>query len=440
MKITIVGTGYVGLVSGTCFADVGNDVICIDLDEKKVEGLKNGVMPIYEPGLEKLVNKNYKAGRLNFSTDIAKGIKFGDIIFSAVGTPPDKDYRADLSAVKAVAKSFGQNANKFKVFVNKSTVPVGTGKMCKQIIERELKKRKKNVNFEVVSNPEFLREGSAIKDTMKPDRVVVGTGSEKVRKMMEELYKSFTNKRSPLVFTDVESAEIIKYASNSFLATKISFINEIANFCEKAGGNVEEVAKGMGLDSRIGPKFLNAGIGYGGSCFPKDVQALIQTGKQVGYDFKILNAVEDINESQKKKLFNILKNYLPKMEGKTVAVLGLAFKPETDDMRDAPSIKIIKKLQAEGVNVKVYDPVAMENAQNYFSKINLDFMENVYDAVEGADAVLVVTEWNHFSKLDLNKVKKLMKVNIIIDGRNIFKAEDTEKVGLKRVGIGCFQN
>ncbi len=440
MKITIIGTGYVGLVSGTCFADAGNDVMCIDLDKKKIEGLKNGAMPIYEPGLEKLVKKNYKSGKLNFSTNIAKGIKFGDIIFSAVGTPPDKDFRADLSAVKAVAKSFGQNANKFKVFVNKSTVPVGTGKMCKQIIEKELKKRKKNVNFEVVSNPEFLREGSAIKDTTKPDRVVVGTESEKVKEMMKELYKPFVTKKSPLIFTDIESAEIIKYASNSFLATKISFINEIANFCEKAGGNVEEVASGMGLDSRIGPKFLNAGIGYGGSCFPKDVQALIQTGKQVGYDFRILNAVESINKSQKGKLFNILKEKMPKMEGKTAAILGLAFKPETDDMRDAPSIKIIKKLQAEGVNIKAFDPVAVENAKNYFSKVNLNFSETAYDAIEDADVVLVLTEWNEFRKLDLKKVEKLMKGNLVIDGRNIFSIEDLNKAGLQGTCIGCLQN
>lgn len=436
MKITIVGTGYVGLVSGTCFAEKGHDVLCIDIDKKKIANLEKGIMPIYEPSLEELVKKNLRAERLRFSTKIAEGVHHAEVLFSAVGTPPDKDYKADLTAVKAVAKSFGEHLDAFKIFVNKSTVPVGTAELCEKIIAKELKKRGEKVDFAVVSNPEFLREGNAVEDTLKPNRIIVGTSSEKAREIMKKVYAPFVSTKSPLIFTKVKSAEIIKYAANCFLATKISFINEIATFCEKTGGDIDEVAQGMAPDDRIGGKFLRAGIGYGGSCFPKDIQALMKTGREYGYEFKILDAVEAVNKSQKKKLFKVIHTRLKNLEDKTIAVLGLAFKPDTDDMRDAPSIKIIKKLQADGALIQAFDPIAMPSARLHLSKVNLHFAHDAYEAVKNADAVLVLTEWDEFKKLDFRKIKSLMKGNIVIDGRNMFLPADIKKWGLEYVSIG----
>lgn len=436
MKITIIGTGYVGLVTGTCFAEVGNEVLCVDIDTKKIENLKKGIMPIYEPGLEELVKRNLNEKRLKFSSNISDGIKHGLVIFSAVGTPPDKDWNADLTAVKKVAEEFGKHIDEFKIFVNKSTVPVGTSDICVDIIKKEIFKRNKNIDFEIVSNPEFLREGSAIKDTMNPSRIIVGTESLKAKEIIEKLYSPFIRTTSPLIFMSTKSAEITKYASNSFLATKISFINEIANFCEKAGGDVKEVALGMGLDDRIGSRFLYAGIGYGGSCFPKDVQALTKTGKKYGYDFKILDSVEAVNKSQKKKLFKKLLELIPNLEGKTIAIFGLAFKPKTDDMRDAPSIKVVKKLQAEGAYIRAFDPVAMENAKKYFSKVNLTYAKNPLDAAKNADAVIVMTEWDAFRSIELEALKKAMKGNIVIDGRNIYEPKEMKKHSFIYSSIG----
>ncbi|MFH1410423.1 MAG: UDP-glucose/GDP-mannose dehydrogenase family protein, partial [Patescibacteria group bacterium] len=348
MKITVVGTGYVGLVTGTCFAEMGFDVMGVDIDRQKIDNLKNGIMPIYEPGLEEMVRHNQREGRLHFSSDIRKGVEFADVLFSAVGTPPDKDHKADLQYVRQVAKSFGENVSGHKIFVNKSTVPVGTGSECKKIIQAEIDKRGSDATFDIVSNPEFLREGAAIKDTMNPERIVVGVENDRARTVMEKIYRPLTRTGRPLLFTDIKSAEVIKYAANSFLAVKISFINEMANFCERSGADIRTVAKGIGMDSRIGSRFLHAGIGYGGSCFPKDVQALIQKGKEYNYDFKILEAAEQVNDRQKELIFEKLHRHFPDMEGKTIAIWGLAFKPRTDDMRDAPSIKVIKRIQAEG--------------------------------------------------------------------------------------------
>ncbi|MCD5380693.1 UDP-glucose/GDP-mannose dehydrogenase family protein, partial [Candidatus Gracilibacteria bacterium] len=400
MKITIFGTGYVGLVTGTCLAEVGHEVMCIDIDQTKVDNLKEGIIPIYEPGLEELVKRNFKEGRLHFSTDAKKGVEFATAIFSAVGTPPDKNHRADLQYVKAVSETVGKYMTEYKVFVNKSTVPVGTGDICKEIIDGELEKRAKVASplltspkgrgiikkFDIVSNPEFLKEGVAVRDFMLPDRIVCGVESEKAKKMMQEIYKPFVRTNRPLIFTDIKSAEIIKYAANAFLATKISFINEIANFSELAGANISEISKGIGLDERIGPRFLHAGIGYGGSCFPKDVQALIETGKDFGYDFEIIKSVEKVNEKQKLKVVEKLlekfntpipltgtsplqeEENMKILKGKTIAIWGLAFKPKTDDIRDAPSLSVISKLLELGVEkIQAFDPVAMYNVERYYS-------------------------------------------------------------------------
>jgi len=437
MKVTIVGTGYVGLVSGACFAETGNDVICNDIDKEKIKNLKKGKIPIYEPGLEEIVKRNIKENRLKFSTNIKDGVKHAEILISAVGTPPDKDHRADLRFVKEVAKSFGENVEKYTVFVNKSTVPVGTGEIVKKIISEEVKKRNKKIDFSVVSNPEFLREGAAIKDTLNPDRIVVGTREEKAKKLMQKLYTPFTRAESPIIFTSIKSAEIIKYAANSFLATKISFINEISNLCELAGGDITEIAKGIGMDKRIGSRFLHSGIGYGGSCFPKDVSAIIQTARDYGLEMKILNAVQTVNEKQKEKIFEILRRHFKNdLEDKKITVLGLAFKPKTDDMRDAASIKIIKMLQAEGAKIKAFDPVATENAKKIFSKVNIEYMSNPYEAIKDTQAILIVTEWDEFRNIDLKKVKKLMKGNTIIDGRNIFDKTELKELGFQYYSIG----
>ncbi len=436
MKITIIGTGYVGLVSGTCFAETGNDVLCIDVDRAKIDLLQHGGIPIYEPGLEELVHRNVGEGRLRFSTNIKDGILHADMIFAAVPTPPDEDSRADLRFVKAVAKDFGEYVLKYTVFVMKSTVPVGTGEICEEIIGNELKKRGIQVPFDVASNPEFLREGSAIKDTMEPDRVIVGTESEKVKDLMTRLYAPYVSPDRPILFTNRRSSEIIKYASNAFLATKISFINEMATFCEKVGADITDIARGMGFDHRIGATFLNAGIGYGGSCFPKDIQAIIETGKEHGYSFQILDAVEAVNKSQKKKLYKKLTSIIPNVEDKVIAVLGLSFKPKTDDMRDAPSLKVIKKLQADGAIIRAFDPVAAANAKKSLSKVNITYCQNPYEAAENADALLIITEWDEFRNMDLHRIKSIMKTPLIIDGRNMFHPKDMKALGFKYYSVG----
>ncbi len=434
MKIAVIGTGYVGLVTGTCLAELGNNVTCVDIDDKKIANLKKGIIPIYEPGLEELVLRNHKEGRLDFTTNAKSAIEKSEVIFSAVGTPPDEDHRADLTAVMKVAETVGKYLNGYKVFVNKSTVPVGTSERVREIIKESSDGK---TEFDVVDNPEFLREGTAVKDFMNPDRIVVGLrkSSKKARELMEKVYSPLVRAGRPLLFTDIHSAEIIKYASNSFLATKISFINEVANFCELVGADVTEVAKGIGLDDRIGPRFLHAGIGYGGSCFPKDVQAFIQTGKDRGYEFLILEATEEVNQTQKLRLFNKLKEEEKDLEGKTVAIWGLAFKPKTDDMREAPSIITIKKLLEEGAKVQAFDPVAMDNAKMAIEG-EVNYENNPYDAVKGADALLIMTEWDEFRAIDLEKVKSLMRGDLVCDGRNIYKPKEMKDLGFKYQSIG----
>jgi len=435
MKITVIGTGYVGLVTGTCLAELGNDVVCVDIDESKIAKLKKGEIPIYEPGLTELTIRNFKEGRLKFTTDAKKAIQESEVVFSAVGTPPDKDHKADLTAVKKVAETFGKNINGYKVFVNKSTVPVGTSEMVHDIISKASNDK---YEFDVVDNPEFLREGTAVKDFMNPDRIVVGIrkNARKSKEVMEKLYSPLVRAGRPLMFTDIHSAEIIKYASNSFLATKISFINEVANFCELVGADVKEVAKGMGLDDRIGPRFLHAGIGYGGSCFPKDVQAFIKTGEDKGYEFKILNAVEDVNKLQKVKILKQLAKTIPDLKKKVIAVWGLAFKPKTDDMREAPSIDIINGILEMGGTINAFDPVAIENAKKLFGKSAINFCDTAYKAVKGADALLILTEWDEFRAADLRKVKELMKGDLICDGRNIYNPDEVKQIGFKYKSIG----
>lgn len=434
MKIAVIGTGYVGLVTGTCLAELGNDVICVDIDESKISKLKNGEIPIYEPGLEELVKRN-KEDRLKFTTNAKKAIQDSEVVFSAVGTPPDKDHKADMTAVKKAAETFGKNINGYKVFVNKSTVPVGTSEIIYEIIAKESKNKYK---FDVIDNPEFLREGTAIKDFMNPDRVVIGLRRDigKAQEIMEKLYSPLVRAGRPLMFTDIHSAEIIKYASNSFLATKISFINEVANFCELVGADVKEVAKGMGLDDRIGPRFLHAGIGYGGSCFPKDVQAFIKTGEDKGYEFQILNAVENVNRTQKTKILKKLTKEIPDLKNKVIAVWGLAFKPKTDDMREAPSINVINGILEAGGIVNAFDPVAMENAKKLFPKDTVNFCDTPRKAVKGADALLILTEWDEFRAADLKKIKKTMRGNLLCDGRNIYNPAEVKKAGFKYKSIG----
>jgi len=433
MKITVIGTGYVGLVTGTCFAELGNEVICVDIDKSKIENLKKGIIPIYEPGLKELVLRNHKEKRLHFTIDAKSAIESAEVVFSAVGTPPDKDHRADLTAVMKVAQTFGKSLNGYKVFVNKSTVPVGTSERVREVIAKE----SGNKDFDVVDNPEFLREGTAVKDFMNPDRIVVGLNksSKKARELVEKLYAPLVRAGRPLLFTDIHSAEIIKYASNSFLATKISFINEIANFCELVGADVTEVAKGIGLDDRIGPRFLHAGIGYGGSCFPKDVQAFIQTGKDNGYEFLILEATEEVNQTQKLRIFNKLRDGIGDLNGKKVAIWGLAFKPKTDDMREAPAIITIEKLLEHGAKVEVFDPVASENARSIFGD-RIKYAKTPYEAVSKAYALLIITEWDEFRAIDLERVKKLMSGDLICDGRNIYSPRDVKAMGFKYKSIG----
>lgn len=438
MNIAIVGTGYVGLVSGTCFAEMGVNVTCVDIDEKKIERLKNGDIPIYEPGLDEMVLRNHREGRLNFTTDLSEVIDNVEVVFSAVGTPPDEDGSADLQYVLAVARTFGQNIKKYTVLVTKSTVPVGTAAKVKAAIEEELAKRGEDVPFDVASNPEFLKEGAAIKDFMSPDRVVVGVESEEARKLMSRLYRPFLLNNFRVIFTDIPSAEMIKYAANSMLATRISFMNDIANLCELVGADVNMVRKGIGADSRIGSKFLYPGCGYGGSCFPKDVKALIKTAEKNGYSMKVLSAVEEVNENQKHIVFEKLARHFGGREnlaGKRIAIWGLAFKPETDDMCEATSLVTIKLLKEAGCNVRVFDPVAMDECRRRVGDL-VEYATDMYDAVLDADALLMLTEWKQFRLPSWGVITRSMKNPIVIDGRNIYDPEEMANQGLEYHCIG----
>ena len=436
MKIAVVGTGYVGLVTGTCLAEVGTNVTCIDIDKKKIEGLKNGVMPIYEPGLEPMVTRNYKKGKLHFSTDITSAIKDADVAFIAVGTPPGEDGSADLQYVLKVASQIGANMNSYGVVVTKSTVPVGTAEKVRAAVQEQLDARGVDVDFDISSNPEFLKEGAAIDDFMKPDRIVVGVDTAKAEETMGKLYKPFIMNGHPLIFMDIPSAEMTKYAANSMLATRISFMNDIANLCEIMGADVNAVRKGIGSDPRIGSRFIYAGIGYGGSCFPKDVKALIETGKQNNYRMRILEAVEDVNESQKSVLFNKLTSSLgTDLSGKTFAMWGLSFKPNTDDMREAPSLVLIDKINAAGGKVVAYDPVAMPETKHMIGDI-ITYVDEPYQALDGADALLLVTEWSEFKLLDFDEVTKRLKNKLIFDGRNIYDRKEMAGMGYEYYCIG----
>lgn len=425
--MAVIGTGYVGLVAGACFAEMGNKVQCVDIDEEKISKLKSGIIPIYEPGLEPIVKKNYKDGRLKFTTNLGEAVKASEIIFVAVGTPPKTSGEADLFYVERVAREIAANANGYKIVVEKSTVPVQTGEK----IAETLKKYSNSAEFDVVSNPEFLREGSAVKDFMEPDRIVIGTDSDRAFAKMVELYKPLNSR---IIRTDIKSAEIIKHASNSFLATKISFINAVARICELANADVEKVAEGMGADARIGKQFLNAGVGYGGSCFPKDVQAFIDISSKLGYDFNMLREVEKINKHQRTAFLKKIEGALWVVKGKTIGVLGLAFKPNTDDMREAPAIDIIKGLQEEGAHVKAYDPEAMENAKKLLKGV--EYCSSPYEVAKGVDLLIIVTEWDEFKKMDLNKIKSAMAHPTIADGRNIFDPKEMYKKGFNYISMG----
>ncbi|MDE6048634.1 MAG: UDP-glucose/GDP-mannose dehydrogenase family protein [Paramuribaculum sp.] len=435
MKIAIVGTGYVGLVSGACFAEMGAMVTCVDIDEDKIKALRNGVIPIYEPGLKELVDRNVAAGRLKFTTSLEECINDVEAVFCAVGTPPDDDGGADLTAVKSVARTFGRNIEKFNVLVTKSTVPVGTAEIVRGIVSEELEKRGVNIEFEIASNPEFLKEGAAIKDFMSPDRVVIGVEGERSRKVMERLYRPFLLSNFRVIFMDIPSAEMTKYAANAMLATRISFINDIANLCELTGADVNMVRKGIGADARIGSKFLYPGCGYGGSCFPKDVKALMRTGMEHGYRMRVIEAVEAVNEDQKAIVVKKLKKALGSLKGKKIGIWGLAFKPETDDMRLAPALTVIDSLIAEGAEVSVYDPVAMDECRRRLGD-KVSYSKDMYDAAVDADAVALLTEWKVFRIPAWNAVKKVMRGDVIVDGRNIYTPSELSSEGLRYYCIG----
>jgi UDPglucose 6-dehydrogenase len=436
MKIVIVGTGYVGLVTGTCFAEVGLDVTCVDIDKKKIENLKKGISPIYEPGLDEMIERNVNKDRLHFDTDITNCLSEADVAFSAVGTPPDEDGSADLKYVIDVARTVGKNMNNYLLIVTKSTVPVGTAQKVRMAIQEELDKRGVDINFDVASNPEFLKEGNAIDDFMKPDRIVVGIESARAEEIMKRLYKPFTLNGHPIIFMDVPSAEMTKYAANSLLATKISFMNDIANLCEIIGADVNMVRKGIGSDSRIGQKFIYPGIGYGGSCFPKDVKALIHTADDNGYSMRILKSVEEVNEDQKSVLFNKLNKYFNgKLKGKTIALWGLSFKPQTDDMREAPALILIDKLIKAGCKIKAYDPVAIEESKRRIGNI-IEYCKDQYETLIDADALFLVTEWTEFRFPNLNVMKKLLKTSVIFDGRNIYDPKEMKAAGFDYYCIG----
>ncbi len=431
MNISVIGVGYVGLVTGVCFAEFGLKVTCIDKDGEKIRNLRKGIIPIYEPGLEEKVKKNIKEGRLTFTTDIGEAVDNALAIFIAVGTPPMKDGSADLSFVDEVAETIAKHMTGYKVIITKSTVPIGTGERLRKIVGRS---QRESIDFDIVSNPEFLREGSAIEDFMRPDRVVIGAESQQAVAIMKDLYRPLYLIETPFLITDVPTAEMIKYASNSFLATKITFINEIANLCEKVGADVRMVAKGMGLDGRIGSKFLHPGPGYGGSCFPKDVLALSKISRDKDYDFKILKGVIEANNRQKTLMVEKIREAVGDLNGKTLGILGLSFKPNTDDMRDAPSIEIINALQKSGAKIKAYDSAAMDEAKKVLKDIT--YCDDSYMAIDGADALIILTEWNQFRNLDLEKVKSLLKSPIFIDLRNVYEPNKIKELGLKYVGVG----
>ncbi|MBD8997251.1 MAG: UDP-glucose/GDP-mannose dehydrogenase family protein [Prevotella sp.] len=437
MNIAIVGTGYVGLVTGACFADTGVNVTCVDVDENKVEALKQGRVPIYEPGLDELVAKNYKAGRLKFTTSLEEVLNGQDVVFCAVGTPPDEDGSADLKYVLQVARTIGQHLNKYLVVVTKSTVPVGTASKIRNAINEELAKRGADVEFDVASNPEFLKEGSAIKDFMSPDRVVIGVDSDRAKAILTRLYKPFMVVNFRVIFMDIPSAEMTKYAANSMLATRISFMNDIANLCELVGADVNMVRAGIGSDNRIGRKFLYAGCGYGGSCFPKDVKALVKTASDCGYPMEVLQAVESVNERQKSILFRKLQRVFgdEPLAGKTITLWGLAFKPETDDMREAPALVMIDLLKKAGCKVRAYDPIAMDECKRRVGDA-VTYCDNMYDALDGTEALLLLTEWKQFRLPDWNEVKRRMKRHLVIDGRNIFDAAEMTWYGFEYHCIG----
>lgn len=435
MNIAIVGSGYVGLVSGTCFAEMGAHVTCVDVDAQKIEKLKNGIMPIYEPGLEELMKRNVGFERLKFTTDLTEVLDDVEVVFSAVGTPPDEDGSADLKYVLAVARQFGQNINKYTILVTKSTVPVGTAKKVKAAIQEELDKRGVDVPFDVASNPEFLKEGAAIKDFMSPDRVVVGTESEKAKEVMTRLYRPLMLQNFRVIFMDIPSAEMTKYAANAMLATRISFMNDIANLCERVGANVDSVRKGIGTDSRIGSKFLYAGCGYGGSCFPKDVKALMHTGLDNEYHMEVIEAVERVNEKQKSIVYDKIIKMAGPVKDKTIAVIGLSFKPDTDDMREAPALVVIDKLLADGANVRVFDPIAMNECKRRIGDV-VTYCNNMYDAADGADVFALMTEWRQFRMPSWNVIKKVMAGNIVVDGRNIYDRQELEEQGFEYSRIG----
>lgn len=435
MNIAIVGTGYVGLVSGACFAEMGIDVTCVDINPEKIKCLLNGEIPIYEPGLDDLVKRNVEAGRLHFTTDLTTCLDNVEVVFSAVGTPPDEDGSADLQYVLEVARTFGRNIKKYTILVTKSTVPVGTAKKVKAVIEEELTERGEQIDFEVASNPEFLKEGAAIKDFMSPDRVVVGVESDRAKKVMERLYRPFQMNNYRLYFMDIPSAEMTKYAANAMLATRISFMNDIANLCDLVGANVDMVRKGIGADTRIGSKFLYPGCGYGGSCFPKDVKALARTAREYGYTMGVIEAVEAVNERQKEIVVKKLQDKLGTLRGKTIALWGLAFKPETDDMREAPALVVIEKLLEAGASVKVYDPVAMDECRRRIGD-RVVYCKDMYDVVIDADALAVLTEWKEFRIPSLSVIKRVMKQSVLVDGRNIYSKDEVIAEGFEYAAIG----
>jgi UDPglucose 6-dehydrogenase len=431
MNICVIGTGYVGLVTGSCFAEFGLNVTCVDNDEQKIALLQKGTSPIFEPGLEEMVKRNLREGRLVFTTEIDKAVEKSLVIFIAVGTPPKKDGSVDMTYIDEVARKIGENLNGYKVIATKSTVPVGTGERIRKVIQQY---ERKKVNFDIVSNPEFLREGAAIEDFMRPNRVVIGAASEQAMAIMKDLYSPLYLIEAPFVITNIETAEMIKYASNAFLATKVSFINEIANICEKVGADVNVVARGMGLDQRIGSKFLHAGPGYGGSCFPKDTLGIAKIAEKHGYRFEIVRSVMKVNEKQKERMVAKVKEALGNLKGKTIAVLGLSFKPNTDDMREAPSLKIISSLQREGAKIRAYDPKAMEVARKIFKKI--EYGKDPYDVAKGSDALLIITEWNQFRNLDLKRLQKMMKSPVFLDFRNIYEPAKMREMGFKYFAVG----
>ncbi len=436
MKISIVGTGYVGLVTGTCFAEVGIEVTCIDIDEKKINGLKNGIIPIYEPGLKEMVDRNVKKKRLFFSTNLAETLSDCEVVFIAVGTPPDEDGSADLKYVLDVAREVGRNMDDYMLVVTKSTVPVGTAEKVRNALQSELEKREIKIKFDVASNPEFLKEGNAIDDFLKPDRIVVGLESKKAENIMKRLYKPFTLNGHPIIFMNIPSAEMTKYAANSMLATKISFMNDVANLCEIVGADVNMVRKGIGSDTRIGHKFIYPGIGYGGSCFPKDVKALIKTADENNYSLRVLKSVEEVNETQKKVLFNkVIKYFDNDIKGKTFALWGLSFKPQTDDMREAPSLVIIKHLLDAGAKIIAYDPVAIEESKRRIGNV-IDYSEDQYEALIDVDALLILTDWPEFKFPKFKIIKKLLKGNVIFDGRNIYDFQEMKKLEIDYYCIG----